>query len=98
MHATPPVYVDVKGTSPGYAAVLDRYSEWLLARRADGWDVVLLDDSLDDLDRLLDTLTSADRFIGNDSGPGHLAVGGDLGREPESGRVGPMERVDRSHS
>ncbi len=42
--------------------------------RADGWDVVLLDDSLDDLDRLLDALTTADRFIGNDSGPGHLAA------------------------
>ena len=39
VHATPPIYVDVKGTSPGYAAVLDRYSEWLLQRRAEGWDV-----------------------------------------------------------
>jgi lysophospholipase L1-like esterase len=39
IHATPALYVDVKGTSPGYAAVLDRYSDWLLAQRADGWDV-----------------------------------------------------------
>lgn len=39
VHATPPIYVDVKGASPGYAAVLDRYSDWLLERRADGWDV-----------------------------------------------------------
>lgn len=39
LHATPPVYVDIKGPSPDYPAVLDRYSDWLLARRAEGWDV-----------------------------------------------------------
>ena len=39
VHATPAIYVDVKGTSPGYAAVLDRYSAWLVAQRADGWEV-----------------------------------------------------------
>ena len=30
--------------------------------------------SLRDLDALLTKLASADRFIGNDSGPGHLAA------------------------
>jgi lysophospholipase L1-like esterase len=39
IHATPPIYVDVKGDAPAYAAVLDRYSEWLVAQRAAGWDV-----------------------------------------------------------
>jgi lysophospholipase L1-like esterase len=40
VHVTPPVFVDVKGTAPTYAAVLDRYSEWLVARRGEGWNVV----------------------------------------------------------
>jgi ADP-heptose:LPS heptosyltransferase len=49
--------------------------EALAARlRASGWNVALLDDSLTELDVLLDTLAAADRFIGNDSGPGHLAA------------------------
>ena len=49
--------------------------EALAARlRAAGWEVVLLDDSLRDVDQLLAALTGADRFIGNDSGPGHLAA------------------------
>jgi heptosyltransferase-2 len=39
-----------------------------------GWDVTLLDGHGGDLMRLLDTLAGADRFIGNDSGPGHLAA------------------------
>lgn len=39
-----------------------------------GWQVTLLDDSLRDLDALLEQLAAADRFIGNDSGPGHLAA------------------------
>jgi lysophospholipase L1-like esterase len=39
VHLTPPVYVDVKGNAPTYAAVLERYAAWLVARRADGWDV-----------------------------------------------------------
>jgi len=51
-----------------------RFAEIAARLRAAGWDVVLLDDSLQDLDRLLSTLASADRFIGNDSGPGHLAA------------------------
>jgi lysophospholipase L1-like esterase len=54
LHVTPPVFDPVPiraNTLPaglaeyrkpfdGYDEVLDRYSEWLLARKADGWDVV----------------------------------------------------------
>lgn len=52
----------------------ERFEE--LARRlaAAGWEVDLLDNSLTELDVLLDRLARADRFIGNDSGPGHLAA------------------------
>ena len=34
----------------------------------------MLDDQSGRLEDLLQTLTTADRFIGNDSGPGHLAA------------------------
>ena len=34
----------------------------------------MLDGGHGDLDSLLDLLATADRFIGNDSGPGHLAA------------------------
>ena len=40
IHVTPPVFDEIKGGHPGYAAVLDHYSEWLLAQRTNGWDVV----------------------------------------------------------
>lgn len=52
----------------------DRYEEIAGRVRAAGWRVTLLDDSLTDLDALLATLATADRFLGNDSGPGHLAA------------------------
>jgi heptosyltransferase-2 len=39
-----------------------------------GWQVEILDDSFTGIERLLEKLDSADRFIGNDSGPGHLAA------------------------
>ena len=38
LHVTPPTFDEVKGGHPGYNAVLDRYSDWLLAQK--GWDVV----------------------------------------------------------
>lgn len=41
---------------------------------AAGWEIDLLDNSLTDLAALLARLDGADRFIGNDSGPGHLAA------------------------
>jgi hypothetical protein len=40
VHITPPVFDESKGGHPGYAAVLDRYSEWLVSQRTNGWDVV----------------------------------------------------------
>ncbi len=40
IHVTPPTFDEVKGGKPGYANTLDRYSDWLLAQRASGWDVV----------------------------------------------------------
>lgn len=51
-----------------------RFDEIATRLRAAGWNVTLLDDSLTDLDTLLATLATADRFVGNDSGPGHLAA------------------------
>jgi ADP-heptose:LPS heptosyltransferase len=47
-----------------------------IARRLleSGWPVTLLDDQSGNLDDLLQTLATAGRFIGNDSGPGHLAA------------------------
>ena len=52
----------------------DRFEEIAARLRGAGWDVTLLDDSLQDLGALLLALVGADRFIGNDSGPGHLAA------------------------
>ena len=40
LHVTPPTFDEVKGGHPGYGNTLDRYSDWLLTKRADGWDVV----------------------------------------------------------
>ncbi len=40
LHVTPPTYEDARGGKAGYAAVLDRYSEWLVQQRgAAKWDV-----------------------------------------------------------
>ncbi|MBI3850026.1 MAG: SGNH/GDSL hydrolase family protein [Verrucomicrobia bacterium] len=36
---TPPTFDEVKGGHPGYGNALDRYSDWLLAQCAAGWDV-----------------------------------------------------------
>lgn len=52
----------------------ERFEEIAARLRTDGWRVTLLDDSGRDLEALLDTLATADRFVGNDSGPGHLAA------------------------
>lgn len=41
IHVTPPVYDELKGKSLGYAAVLDKYSEWLLSlRTSQKWEVI----------------------------------------------------------
>jgi len=52
----------------------ERFDEVAAHLRDAGWQVTVLDDSLCGLDALLATLATADRFIGNDSGPGHLAA------------------------
>lgn len=52
----------------------DRFAE--IARRlsSSGWEVRIIDGQQGDLASLLEELATADRFIGNDSGPGHLAA------------------------
>lgn len=39
IHLTPPIY-DKPGDTANYAAVLDRYTAWLLEQRAQGWQVI----------------------------------------------------------
>lgn len=51
-----------------------RFKELADRLRATGREVTLLDGNSGGLEELLATLASADRFIGNDSGPGHLAA------------------------
>lgn len=52
----------------------DRFDALAQKLRSEGWDVVLIDDSVKNVDQLLTILSSVDRFIGNDSGPGHVAA------------------------
>lgn len=52
----------------------ENFAELTTRLRAAGWRVTVLDANLPTLDALLDLLATADRFIGNDSGPGHLAA------------------------
>lgn len=40
IHVTPPVFDELKGGHPGYGAVLDKYSDWLVTQRAAGWQVI----------------------------------------------------------
>ncbi|MEZ0485782.1 SGNH/GDSL hydrolase family protein [Fibrella aquatica] len=41
IHLTPPVFDELKGRKPGYAAVLDRYSDWLIdQKKAQNWSVI----------------------------------------------------------
>jgi lysophospholipase L1-like esterase len=41
VHITPPVFDELRGGDPGYAAVLDMYAKWLLAQRsAQHWEVI----------------------------------------------------------
>lgn len=41
IHLTPPYYDEERGKSIGYAAVLDRYSDWLLSRKhSSNWEVI----------------------------------------------------------
>ena len=40
IHITPPIFDEVKGGHAGYAGVLDKYSEWLVQQRGNGWQVI----------------------------------------------------------
>lgn len=52
----------------------ERFNALAAALGEAGWSSEILDDSFVGIAPLLDKLNSADRFIGNDSGPGHLAA------------------------
>lgn len=58
IHVTPATYDDTKGGKAGYAAVLDRYSDWLVGQRAAaGWEVV---DAHRPMQEALDSFRRAD--------------------------------------
>ena len=52
----------------------ERFTELAGRLRTAGWAVVLMDDTFKGVNELIDSLANADRFMGNDSGPGHLAA------------------------
>jgi ADP-heptose:LPS heptosyltransferase len=52
----------------------DRFAAIAERLRAAGWEVNVIDDEVRSIDDLIGLLGSAGRFIGNDSGPGHLAA------------------------
>jgi heptosyltransferase-2 len=52
----------------------ERFAEIAARLRAGGREVTLLDGGTGGLDEMIATLARADRFIGNDSGPGHVAA------------------------
>lgn len=52
----------------------DRFEQIAAQLREHNWSVTLIDETHGDLEALIETLSTADRFIGNDSGPGHIAA------------------------
>lgn len=41
IHFTPPIFDELRGKNIGYAAVLDRYSDWLISQKSSaGWEVI----------------------------------------------------------
>lgn len=40
IHVTPPTFDEKQGGHPGYSNTLDRYSEWLVGQRKQGWEVI----------------------------------------------------------
>lgn len=58
IHLTPPIYDELRGGKTGYAAVLDRYSDWLLEQqKSRNWSVI---DIHYPMKRLLDAHRSVD--------------------------------------
>jgi ADP-heptose:LPS heptosyltransferase len=52
----------------------ERYAQVAAQLQKSGWTVTIIDESQGNLNTLIATLSTADRFIGNDSGPGHIAA------------------------
>ncbi|MFA5264978.1 MAG: glycosyltransferase family 9 protein [Opitutaceae bacterium] len=53
---------------------VERWRSMATRLESAGWSVTVIDDSLKDIGQLLAMLETAERFLGNDSGPGHLAA------------------------
>ena len=68
------IAIHVGAAQPARRWPLIRFQEIASRLRRSGWEVVFLDDTGTTLDELLDTLSTASGFIGNCSGPGHLAA------------------------
>ncbi len=51
-----------------------RFEEIIRRLRESGWTVTVCDEQSGNLEEMIQTLATADRFIGNDSGPGHVAA------------------------
>lgn len=66
--------IDTGARLPNRRWPQERYRE--IARRlaAAGWEIDWRDDQSGSLEELMNALAGADRFLGNDSGPGHLAA------------------------
>lgn len=63
IHVTPPVFDELRAGKKGYAAVLDRYSDWLIAQRKLGWEVA---DLHYPMKKYLDAHRKVDRAMGID--------------------------------
>lgn len=68
------VVIHVGAGRPVRAWPRERFAEIAERLRHAGWNVTVLSGHETNLDDLVSTLAAADRFIGNDSGPGHLAA------------------------
>ncbi len=76
-HRAGPVRRVVIHTGAGHAVrawPVERFAEIAARIKARGLVVQIIDARLGTLESLLDTLAATDAFIGNDSGPGHLAA------------------------
>ncbi len=51
-----------------------KFEEIARRLRTNGWQVTLIDETSGGIEEMINALTGADRFLGNDSGPGHLAA------------------------
>lgn len=63
IHVTPPVFDELRAGKKGYAVVLDRYSDWLIAQRKLGWEVA---DLHYPMKKYLDVHRKVDKAMGID--------------------------------